>query len=134
MLDHQSQLCRYWAGNKREVTRDYFYGSRVWGSPRIDSDLDVLIVAHPGAIIGSAEEWTDELTSSLGVAVHINDHFTADPKLIDKIKATGLLVFSRYGSDVDFEFEDALPEFNPDVRGSSGTNQSSGAGFGGESN
>jgi predicted nucleotidyltransferase len=114
MLDHQSELCRRWAQDKVEVTRVYFYGSRVWGSPRIGSDLDVLIVAQPGAVIGSDQEWTNELTLLLAVAVHINDHFTADPKLIDRIKDSGLLVFSRHGCDIDFKFEDELEEFDPD--------------------
>jgi hypothetical protein len=75
----------------------------------------VLIVAQPGAVICDNVEWTSELKSLLGVAVHINDHFTADPKLIDKIKASGLLVFSRHAGDVDFKFEDELPEFDPDA-------------------
>jgi len=114
MLDHQRELCRQWAENKREVTRVYFYGSRVWGAPQIDSDLDILLVAQPGAVICSREEWNNELTSLLGI-VDINDHFTAKGELIDRIKASGLLVFSRHGSDVDFEFEDELPEFDPDV-------------------
>jgi predicted nucleotidyltransferase len=115
MLDYQSELCRSWVQDKAEVTRVYFYGSRVWGSPRTKSDLDVFIVAQPGAVIGSAQEWTNELTSLLAVTVHINDHFTADPKLIDKIKESGLLVVSRHGCDVDFKFEDELSEFDPDA-------------------
>lgn len=113
MLDDQAKLCRSWAQGKNEVKRVYFYGSRVWGGWREDSDLDVLIVAPPGYY--EIEQWTSELTKRLRVTVYINDYFTAHPDLKDKIKASGLLVFSRYGSDSDFEFEDELPEFDPDV-------------------
>src|ERR1700674_4115001 len=101
MLDHKRDLCRDWAIQKREVTRVYFYGSSVWGAPRSDSDLDVLVVAHPGAVICSAMGWTAELTLLWGVAVDLNDHFTADSGLIDRIKASGLLVFSRHNGDAD---------------------------------
>jgi predicted nucleotidyltransferase len=75
MLDHQAKLCRCWAQGKREVTRVYFYGSRVWGGWREDSDLDVLVVAPPGHY--EVELWASELTKRLGVATHINDYFTA---------------------------------------------------------
>lgn len=115
MLERKSEVCRSWAQNKHEVTRVYFYGSRVWGAPRRDSDLDVLIVAQPGAVICSATEWTNELTALLRAVVHLNDYFTAQPDLVDKIKANGLLVFSRHGGDIDFEFDDELPEFDPDA-------------------
>lgn len=111
MLDHQAQLCRSWAQGKREVTRVYFYGSRVWGGWGEDSDLDVLVVAPPGYY--EVELWASELTKRLGVATHINDYFTARPELLDRIKGSGLLVFSRHGTDADFEFEDELPEFDP---------------------
>ena len=113
MLDSQSELCRQWAAEKREITRVYFFGSRIWGLPRIDSDLDIFVVAHPGAVIGSAGEWTRELTSLLGITAHLNDHFTADIHLFEKIKKDGLLVFSRHNSNIDFEFEDEFPEFDP---------------------
>jgi predicted nucleotidyltransferase len=81
MLDHQSELCRRWAQDKREVTRVYFYGSRVWGIPRTNSDLDVFIVAQPGAGIWDSKAWSNELEMLLSVAVHINDAFTANPDL-----------------------------------------------------
>ena len=42
---------------------------------------------------------------------------TADPGLIDRIKRGGLLVFSRYDSDADFEFEDEIEEIDHDVQG-----------------
>ncbi len=113
MLDHQRELCRHWAAEKREVTRIYFFGSRVGGCPRSDSDLDIFVVASPGAVICSSEEWTDELTSLLGVTAHINDHFTADPVLIKKIRENGLLIFSRYECNRDFEFEDESLEIDP---------------------
>lgn len=112
-LDHQAKLCQRWAQGKREVTRVYFYGSRVWGGWREDSDLDVLVVAPPGYY--EVALWTSELTNRLGVVVHVNDYFTANPELLKKIKASGLLIFSRHGTDADFEFEDEFPEFDPDA-------------------
>jgi predicted nucleotidyltransferase len=107
-------LCLGWAQGKREITRVYFFGSRVWGGSHTNSDLDVLIVAQPGAVMDSGEKWGVELSSLLGVVVDVNDHFTADPTLADKIRASGALVFSRHGSDVHFQFEDELPPFDPD--------------------
>ena len=73
------------------------------------------MVAYPGAVIGSRVEWTAELMALLGVAVHLNDQFTADPGLISRINAHGLLVYSRHNSDADFEFEDEFEEFDPDA-------------------
>jgi predicted nucleotidyltransferase len=105
-------FCQAWAARQRELTRVYFYGSRVWGTPRPDSDLDVLIVAHPDAVICSEEEWSAELSSLLEVPVHLNDHFTVDPELLLRIKAEGLLVYSRHDSEADFEFEDEFEEFD----------------------
>jgi hypothetical protein len=112
MLDHETKLCRCWARGKRNLTRVCFYGSRVWGGWRTDSDLDVLVVAPPGHY--EAELWASELTKRLGVAALVNDYFTARPELLERIKASGLLVFSRHGTDADFEFEGELPEFDPD--------------------
>ncbi len=111
MLDRQAKLCWCWAQGKKEVNRVYFYGSRVWGNPTEDSDLDVLVVAPPAYC--EPELWASELTRRLDVAVEINDYWTAEPGLRDKIKTSGLLVFSRHGNDADFEFEDELPEFDP---------------------
>jgi hypothetical protein len=73
------------------------------------------VVAQPGAVISDAEKWNRELGSLIDVQVHINDYFTADLKLIERIKISGLLAFSRHASDADFEFEDELPEFDPAV-------------------
>lgn len=114
-LYRERTLCCTWAAQQREITRVYFYGSRVWGTPEPDSDLDILIVAHPGAIIGSNDEWTAALTELLGLTVHLNDHFTADPGLLVRISAKGLMVFSRHNSESDFEFEDEPLEFDPNA-------------------
>ena len=112
MLNREITICRDWAAEQREITRVYFYGSRIWGTPRPDSDLDILIVAHPGAVIGSNKNWTDELTRLLGLSAHLNDHFTADPELVTRIKAAGVLVFSRYEDKRDFQFEDEIEEID----------------------
>jgi len=112
VLDREREICNGWARNQREITRVYFYGSRVWGAPRPDSDLDILVVAQPGAVIASSAEWTTELTCRLGVSAHLNDNFTADPELRKRILSSGMLVFSRYGDDGDFQFEADLGEID----------------------
>jgi predicted nucleotidyltransferase len=114
MLDREVTLCREWAAKQREITGVFFYGSRVWGTPRPDSDLDVLVVAQPGAVIANNNQWTNELTGLLGVKVHLNGAFTADPELVDRIRSEGILVYSRHGDDRDFQFEE-LGDFDPDA-------------------
>lgn len=111
MLDRETAVCRKWAACHREITRVYFFGSRVWGKPRPDSDLDIFVVAHPGAI-GSNAEWTGELTRLLGVTVHLNDHFLAEPDLVSRIRSDGILVYSRHGDELDFQVEDELDEID----------------------
>lgn len=112
MLDFESARCRKWAAQQREITRIYFFGSRVRGTSRPDSDLDIFVVAPPGAVILKDKEWTAELTSLLRMKVHLNDHFTASKDLKAHINADGLLVFSRHNSDVDFQFEDEIDEID----------------------
>ena len=115
MLEWETYVCREWAKQQREITRIYFYGSRVWGNPNSDSDLDILIVAHPGAVIGSQEEWGYELRKLLNLRVDINDYFTARNDLIDIVSSNGLLVFSRHMSNMDFQFEDEIEDFDPEA-------------------
>jgi predicted nucleotidyltransferase len=113
MLGREADICRKWAVAHKEITRVYFYGSRVWGNPRLDSDLDILVVAQPGSVMISNQEWTTELTPLFGLIVHLNDYFTADSEVVARIKSDGLLVFSRYETDTDFQFEDEL-DFDSD--------------------
>jgi hypothetical protein len=72
-------------------------------------------VANPSAVIDSNEEWANELTRLLDWNAHLNDHFTADAALVQRIKSEGVLVFSRNGNDLDFQFEDELEDFDPDA-------------------
>jgi predicted nucleotidyltransferase len=101
-----------WVKDQREITRVYFYGSRIWGQPRPDSDLDIFIVASSGAMIMCDNDWTAQLTKLIALTPHLNDYQTADKCLINKIKSNGFLVFSRYGDDTDFQFEDQCEEID----------------------
>ena len=114
MLPHQAVLlCAGWAAQQGDINRVYFYGSRVWGAPRANSDLDILVVANPGTMICCSQKWSSQLSQLLGFTVHLNDYFTADRDLVGKIKLKGILAFSRNRDESDFYFEDELPEFDP---------------------
>ncbi len=105
MLEEQVESCRMWAQNQRDIRRIYFYGSRVWGAPRTNSDLDIMVVAEVGASVDS-EKWRQKLTGVLGFDVHIANHWDAKPKIMRKVKREGILIFSRWGDERNFEFDD----------------------------
>lgn len=106
MLSNEGQRCREWAEQTQSVTRVYFFGSRVWGEPQPDSDLDIFVFADPALAILEAKVWENELTTLLEVKVHLFHHGLADHELESKVKSEGRLVFSRHKSDRDFEFEE----------------------------
>lgn len=104
MLELQAEICRAWAQVQPAIRRVYFYGSRVWGAPRADSDLDIMLVAEAAASM-DFDRWTRRLTESLSLNVHITNHWDAEPQIMPKVRSEGVLVFSRWG-DQDFEFDD----------------------------
>lgn len=102
-----ASLCAEWANGKKDITRVYFFGSRVWGNPRDDSDLDIFIIAQPGAMIAEANEWKSSLDSILSFSTHLIDYHLADSELSENIANNGYLVFSRNNSSIDFDMPDA---------------------------
>jgi predicted nucleotidyltransferase len=111
MLQRQVELCRRWAAaDQGEITRVYFYGSQVWGQPRPSSDLDILIVAQPDAVMLDGKLWELLLASLLSLPAH---HNTALPILVDRIKSQGLLIYSRHGNQLDWQFDDEIREVDP---------------------
>ena len=109
-----AELVRQWAKDQRDINRVYFFGSRIWGKPRVDSDLDIFIVARDsGAGIMCRNKWTDQITQLLAWPPHIFEYFAACPELTTKIKSCGRIVFSRNNSDVDFPDGDDCSDFDP---------------------
>ena len=101
------ECVRNWADGQRDINRLYFFGSRVWGTPRANSDLDIFIVARDsGAGILGRKKWIDQLTRQLIWPPHLIEYFTANSTLIEKIKSDGVLVFSRHANDTDFPGDD----------------------------
>ena len=106
MLEREAALCRSWAEKKRDIMRVYFFGSRVRGTHKPDSDLDVAIVGRDSAIMFDREEWMAELSHLLGLDVRIEQYPHGEPEIHDSITNEGVIVFSRYGCDTNRDFED----------------------------
>jgi hypothetical protein len=51
------------------------------------------------------DRWAQRLTKSLGLSVHITNHWDAKPQIMPRVRTEGILVFSRWG-DQDFDFDD----------------------------
>jgi predicted nucleotidyltransferase len=111
-LTIERKACAAWARNRSEISRVYFFGSRVWGSPREDSDLDIMLVVNNGAFICDKEEWVAELGQKIGQRVHVVAWFGVKDELRETVRSNGLLVFSRNGNDTDFDVED-LDDIDP---------------------
>lgn len=88
--------------------RMYLFGSRVWGQPESESDIDILVVAQPGAVTLCDPKWTEELTQLLGVQAHLNNYQTAEHELVQRIKDEGVVAFSRYGTEQDFDIDEDI--------------------------
>ena len=117
MLESQAAICRAWAQAQPAIRRVYFYGSRVWGAPRADSDLDVMLIAEAAASM-DLDPWTRRLTKSLRLNVHIANHWDAEPQIMHRVRTEGILVLSRWGEQ-DFEFDDHPIEIDYGFRSAS---------------
>lgn len=109
-ISEARRFCREWAQCHREITRVYLFGSRVYGSPRRDSDLDVFIVTDGGAFVLNRTTWERELSTRLGVRCEVHDYFSSPDCVKSAAMGRGLLVFSRHGDNRDLDFGEDAPD------------------------
>ena len=91
-----------WAAATRNVRRVWLYGSRVRGTPRPDSDLDVCVEIDPLMTEQEKAEsqrqqkaWRSELSMLCGLNVHLEPYATEQQKGF--IAKEGRLVYEREG-------------------------------------
>lgn len=108
-----AELCRAWAENEPLVTRVYFFGSRIYGTPRQDSDLDICIVSTGPEIAcdekGNLESLSLNIEKKLQDFLPYKPHITVYMKFNDAAqhaKNKGVLVYSQYNDLRDFQREE----------------------------
>jgi uncharacterized protein len=91
-----------WAASKHRIRRVWLYGSRVKGTHRTDSDLDVCVQIDPlkteeekELVQGQQKIWRHELSALCGMKVHLEPYATEQQKSF--IAAGGELVYEREG-------------------------------------
>lgn len=104
-IEQLGEIVAKWAASQPRVIRAYLYGSRVRGSHREDSDLDVAIEIEPlpgdssafATWISEASDLRQSLAPLLPVPVDLewygSDHET--PTIHHGITAGSLLVYER---------------------------------------
>ncbi|MDZ4075999.1 MAG: nucleotidyltransferase domain-containing protein [Hylemonella sp.] len=92
-----------WATSIRLIERVYFFGSRVRGEYRSDSDLDIavqLTTTDPDEAVAQwtfeCDKWTVELATLIPFQVDLQLlHMTATPTVVAGIARASLLVYAR---------------------------------------
>lgn len=102
-LEYLAELVRAWAAGRPSIVRLWFYGSRVRGTHRPDSDLDVahlidrLPIGQPAEVFEAVQRvWQAELSALLDVRVHLLSCHTG--KVDSAVRAEGLLVYDRHAA------------------------------------
>lgn len=80
------------------IEQIWFFGSRVWGTPRADSDLDILIVTPPGYSSGEIQRWTSKLEGASRFKIHIFDSFHMPDDILDRIELAGVKAYDVTGN------------------------------------
>jgi predicted nucleotidyltransferase len=103
-LEDWSSVLTLWARAKPQIAEVWLYGSRIRGSFRDDSDLDVAIVmsgkskeARYGNWVALADSWEKELKALLPVAVDldIGDEDIAQEVVAPALRREGRRIFQR---------------------------------------
>lgn len=103
-LIREAVVFRAWAEANQFVTRIWFFGSRVRGDHRPDSDLDVAVEhqAGPGdasvlaTAIAGPEEWLSELQPQVEVRLDLQSYLGDDtPTIREALRVSSVLVFER---------------------------------------
>lgn len=91
-INQAAKLASEWAVNKPEIKSVHFFGSRVKGTNREDSDLDVAIELMPGldecgglsAWMRSSDKWSKELNELIPYEVQAEWNDGENTDLIKK--------------------------------------------------
>ena len=90
-----------WAENRSEVQEVYFYGSRVRGGYRPDSDLDVAVIIEGDDGLSLAtwffdgRDWADELNSLVDVEVHLEMATESDGTVMPAVRQHGVRIYAK---------------------------------------
>ncbi|MBN1239185.1 MAG: nucleotidyltransferase domain-containing protein [Gammaproteobacteria bacterium] len=92
-----------WATSKPEIRSLWLFGSRVRGTPRSDSDLDIAYLATDGvddvtAALAREQEWTAEIASWCPYRPHIQPYGSLHVK--DAVDDHGHLIYIHMGPKV----------------------------------
>ncbi|MGV1913844.1 nucleotidyltransferase domain-containing protein [Agrobacterium vitis] len=99
--DEQIGALVAWAGDNPLIEAVYLFGSRVKGTAREDSDLDVALDLGWSEDAGltlfiKKEEWEIELRKSLGLLVNLDlYHMTVAPVVYGYVQEHGRMVYRR---------------------------------------
>ena len=104
------EQCEQWARANRGITRVYLFGSRVYGSPRPDSDLDIFVVGDAAGYDLHHETWQWDWTARLGVRCDVHNYSNASDCVKSEAMGHGLRVFSLHGDERDFDLGEDAPD------------------------
>jgi predicted nucleotidyltransferase len=99
--DEWVQMIIDWAASKPEIAELYLYGSRVKGTNRDDSDLDVaiLIEGEDGLKLATwiieGRLWAEELDALLDVEIHLEAMNEGDNNVLPAVRDHGLKLYSK---------------------------------------
>lgn len=90
-----------WAATKSQIAEVFLYGSRVKGTARDDSDLDVAIRIEATdetsltTWVFEGREWAEELDDLLDVEVHLEMLDGSDRVVLPAVREHGLRIYSK---------------------------------------
>jgi predicted nucleotidyltransferase len=103
-IEHDIEVIRRWAAANPIVERVHIFGSRVRGTHRPDSDLDVAIehgvmpgdADHFTTAIGERSTWADELQALAKCKLDVWSYRPGDtPKVEAGIRESSVVVYER---------------------------------------
>lgn len=99
------EAIRHWAANESLIEAAYLFGSRVKGTHRFDSDLDVAIIVaggDDGERLGNAiscmSNWIAVLQPQLSVSLDLRSAMDDDTIVMPAVHEHGILIFDRRAS------------------------------------
>jgi predicted nucleotidyltransferase len=101
----QLEAIRRWAAQNPEIASVYLFGSRVKGTARPESDLDVAIELALGAtaghlvVVDKGSVWLDCLQDATGLTIDLEPMLGASPSLRKFIADHGVRIYEA-GDDI----------------------------------
>lgn len=93
-----------WAAADPRILAVYLYGSRVRGTHRPDSDLDVAVILNGDEDDTAENYWfsdggriADELAALVPVEVHLEPAFAEDERVMPAVRAYGVCAYRQPG-------------------------------------